>query len=64
MSLINADYSIDPPKSLGNNGYWSSTQGGGGGASGEAKWMAYPQGDPNNTYNKSIGMRVRAIRAF
>ena len=68
MSLINADYSIDPPKAIGNNGYWSSTQaqmgGGGGVASGEAKWMAYPQGDPNNTYNKSIGMRVRAIRAF
>ena len=68
ISLINSDYSIDPPNSIGNNGYWSSTQaqvgGGLGDGATEGKWMAYPQGDPNNTYNKQIQMRVRAIRAF
>ena len=68
MSLNSADYSIDAPQTLGNNGYWSSTQaqmgGGGSNAASDAKWMAYPQGDPNNTYDKRIGMRVRAVRSF
>ncbi len=68
ISLNNLDYRNDPPGSLGNNGYWSSTQaqmgGGGGIAANEGKWMAYPQGDPNNTYNKQIEMRVRAVRSF